>query len=152
MAGEGVPTNRGALDALNMNLTVFSPYLRVGRYFDFGQEKLHYTLLPWIGGQMDISRGSGLVDFPGPRSATFKINDDQFSGIAGVNLKVDFSHFLQLELKHSITCNSDQFYNKNTAMLNLFMTRNVGLSYRYNYSETTMGKDSYNMLGLAVVF
>lgn len=153
MLGEGVPTNMGTLDALDMNLTIFSPYIRVGKYFDFGQEgKLRYTLLPWFGGQMDISRGSGLVDFPGPGSAPFQINDDQFSWIAGVNLKADFYHFLQLEFKRSVAYHTDQFFNKSSAMVNLFITRNIGLSYRYNYNETTMGNDSYNIFGVAIVF
>lgn len=152
LAGEDISTPEGNLDAMNMNLTIFSPYIRVGKYFGFGQKQLRWTLLPWIGGQMDISRGSGLIDFPGPGSAPFNINDNQFSWIAGVNLKVDFSHYLQLELKRSVAYHSDQFFNKSSAMMNLFMSRNIGLSYRYNYNETTMGKDSYTMFGMAIVF
>lgn len=136
-------------DSLNLDLTIFSPYLRIGKYYNFGKDKLHCTLLPWIGGQLDHSRV--LVD-PSPRAATFKIDDDQYFWIAGLNLKVNFSHYLQLEAKRSVAYSRDYFLDKSSAMVNLFLTRNVGLSYRYNYHETTAGEDSYNILGVAIVF
>lgn len=93
-----------------------------------------------------------MVDFPGPGSVAFKANDDQYYWITGLNLKAEFHHFLQLEAKHTITFNRDDYFHKNTAMVNLFLNKNWGLSYRYNDQETTAGKDVYNIFGVAAVF
>lgn len=83
LAGEGIPAKAGNLDALKLDLTVFSPYIRLGKYYNFNEENFHCTLLPWIGGEVDQSRGSGLADFPGPGAAVFEIRDEQISGSPG---------------------------------------------------------------------
>ena len=154
LAGEDVPTKVGVLDAFQVDLTIVSPYLRVGQYFTYDHGQTQCTILPWVGGQWDLSRGDGSVDPPGPWPPTiaFEVDDNQFSWIAGVNLRVQFSHFLQLEAKQAVTYTDGEYFSKSTALVNLFMTRNLGLTYRFNYHETTMGTDSYNLLGLAVVF
>ncbi|MGE5583899.1 MAG: hypothetical protein ACM3X9_15385 [Bacillota bacterium] len=57
-----------------------------------------------------------------------------------------------MEAKRSAVYNADYFLNKGSAIANLFLTRNLALSCRYNYQETTTGKDIYNILGIAAVF
>lgn len=152
MEAEDLLTSAGPLEGINMDLSVTSLYLRFGRYFNFGQDPVRCSILPWIGGELDRSRGSGLVDFPGPGSMGFPMNDDQFSWIAGVNFKASFSYFLQVEAKHSLTYHGSDFFDRSSAMVNLFFTRNLGLSYRYNVQETSTGKDRYIMGGMAFLF
>lgn len=145
-------TASGSLDALEIEQNILSMYVRTGRYYNYEPDKLHLTLMPWIGGQFDQSHGSGLVDFPGPGYTTFDIDEEQISWIAGVNFKINYHHFLQVEVKPSITYHDGEYFQKRSAMVNLFFTRNVGLSYRYNYHETSSGEDSYNIFGVAVTF
>lgn len=152
LSGENIPTDTGNLGAFQLDQEISSLYLRIGRKYDYNPGGVNCSFLPWIGGQLDQTRGTGLVDPYGPAIIPIKTDDDQYSWIAGINLKVDFHHFLQLEAKHSIAYNNDDTLNRSSAMANLFFTKNLGLSYRYNYHQTTVGKDSYNILGLAVLF
>ncbi len=152
LSGKSIPAKTGSLDTFNLDQKISSLYLRIGRNYSYNQGQTSYSVLPWIGGQLDQSRGTGLVDPPGPNSIPIIINTDQFSWIAGVNLKANWRHFLQLETKHSIAYFNSDHLNKNSAMVNLSLTKNLGLSYRYNYHQTTLGKDSYHLFGLAVLF
>lgn len=144
--------NIGGLAGFDLSLDISSIYARIGRYYLFDRGNFHSTMMPWIGGQLDQSRGDGRVDFPGPGAADFKIDDNQFSWIGGVNFKTTFNHFLQLDAKHSISYFDDNYFNKSSAMVNFFLTQKWGLSYRYNYLETSVGKDCYHIFGVAVVF
>ena len=152
LAGEQVPTTSGPLDAFTLDLDVASFYARVGRQYRQEKGAVRWTALPWIGCQVDRIRGDGLADFPGPGSAPFKFDEDRYYTIAGVNLKTHFRHFLQAEVKHSVTVDHNDCFHKTTVMLNFFMTRNVGLSYRYCRQETFAGTDTYGIFGIAAVF
>lgn len=152
LSKEGVPVMTGTLEAFNLKQQISSPYLRLGKYYLFEYNQLHCSLLPWIGGQWDRSQGSGTVDYPGPGSVSFSTDSDSSSWLSGLNCKIDLAHFLQLELKHSLAFQHDHRLNKSTAVINLFLSQNVGLSYRYNYHETTTGHDSYQLMGVAIMF
>jgi len=152
LAGKNVPTSIGALNGFALDQDTSSLYVRFGKYYNHALDDLNWTLMPWLGGQMDHSEGDGLVDPSGHGTITFKVNEDQYYWIAGLNFKADFRHFLQFEAKHTITFNHDDYFHKNTAMINLFVNPNWGLSYRYNNQETACGNDKYHILGLAVLF
>ena len=152
LAGEHVPTAYGPLDALTLDMDTLSLYARVGRYYRREQGGFRWTALPWVGGQWDHSTGDGLADYPGPGSAAFKIDEDRCYAIAGLNLKADYRHFLQAEVKHPLTFDRNDCYHKTVVMVNFFMTRNVGLSYRYCRQGMRDGRDSYSLFGLAMVF
>ncbi len=140
------------LPGFDLDLDVASLYLRAGRYFNYDAGSFQGTVFPWVGGQLDHQTGDGLADYPGPGFAAFKIDDDQYSWIAGLNFKATYHHFLQLDAKHTVTYNHDGYYNKDTAMVNLFFNQRWGLSYRYNYQETSVGNDRYHLFGVAMVF
>lgn len=95
--GTGILTSLGALDAFKLDQDITSLYVRIGRSYNYGENQLRFTVMPWAGGQWDQSRGKGLVDFPGPGSVRFEIDEDGYSWIGGVNLKADYHHFLQVE-------------------------------------------------------
>lgn len=149
--GTGISTVMGTLNAFKLDQDIFSLYVRFGRLYSYGENQLHFTMMPWAGGQADQSRGTGLVAF-GPALASFKVDEDSYFWIGGVNLRADYHHFLQAELKHSITYHDDTRYNKSSAMVNFLFTRNWGLSYRYNHLETAFGEDNYNIFGIAATF
>ena len=152
MKGEQVPTAGGPLDAFDLDMDICSFYARVGKYYNYDRGKFNFRFMPWAGGQLNHSRGKGTVDYPGPGKASFKIDNNRYYWITGLNFKADYCHFLQFEAKHCITFDQNDFYHKTTVMVNVFLTRNLGLSYRYNHQETCAGKDSYNLFGIAAVF
>lgn len=69
-----------------------------------------------------------------------------------MNFKMNFQHFLQIEAKPGITFLDGESYWKKSAMVNVFLTKNIGVSYRYDYHENSSGKDSLSIFGVAVVF
>ena len=152
LSGKNVPFHSGQLEGFDLELRVVSPYIRGGKYYNFGQDRLGGRILPWVGMQLDVSRGTGSVDFQGPGAASFEINDNKLSLITGGNIRMNFSHFLQADAKYSVAYSSGDLLDKRSLVMNLFLTRSVALSYRYKYHETPMGSDSNNMLGIAMVF
>lgn len=152
LTGNNVPSASGRLDGLELDMSVFSPYLRLGKYYVFEGDKLRTTLMPWFGAQVDYIGGSGRVDFPGPGAVDFEMEDDPFSWIAGVNLKLNVHHFLQVEGKYATAYHDGVFQDRHTAIVNLFLSRQWALSYRYQYQENANGTDSYQIVGVAVVF
>jgi hypothetical protein len=152
LMGEDVPTKFGKLPAMQMDFSVTSYYLRIGRYYDFGNDQLHCSVLPWAGWEWDRTDGEGFVAISPRYSVKFPMDDEQSTLLVGLNFKMTFHHFLQAELKHSVVCDHDDYLNRSSAMVNLFFTKNIGLSYRYNRQELAMGTDEHSMLGIAVVF
>lgn len=152
LAGKNVPLAAGRLEGLYLDMSIFSPYLRIGKYYHFGEDKLRTTMLPWIGAQVDYIEGSGRVDFPGPGAIDFTMDDDPFSWIAGVNLKLYVHRFLQIEGKYAAAYHESVFRDKHSAIVNLFFSRRLGVSYRYHHQETDTGIDSYQIFGIAMVF
>jgi hypothetical protein len=150
--GTGIETSMGTLDGFKLDQDILSLYVRLGRSYNYGGDPCRFTVMPWAGGQLDLSRGTGLVDYPGPGSVSFQIDEGNYSWIGGINLKVDYRHFLQAEVKQSITYHDNTCYNKSSAMVNFFFTPKWGLSYRYNHLETATGEDSYNIFGIAATF
>jgi hypothetical protein len=152
LAGKNVPTSMGILNGFNLAQDTSSFYVRFGKYYKQALANLDWTLMPWFGGQTDHSEGDGWVDPSGHGTIPFKINENQYYWIAGLNFKADYHHFLQVEAKHTITFNHNDYFQKNTAMMNLFLNSHWGLSYRYNDQETASGNDKYHIFGLAVLF
>lgn len=151
-AGRQVPTATGILDGFSLSLDTLSLYARAGRNYDLDRARTRWSVMPWAGFQYDRTRGSGLVDFPGPGTAAFTVDSDRHYLITGLNLKAVIHHFLHLELKHNLTLDRDDTFHKTSAMANIFFTRHLGLSWRYNRQETTVGRDRYHLFGAAVVF
>ncbi|MCK9265414.1 hypothetical protein M0P98_00765 [bacterium] len=149
--GKNVPVTMGTLDGFKLDMDVYSLFFRAGRSYATEGKKLNLTMMPWAGVQMDKIRGNGFVDYPGPGEAFFDVVQDEYYGIVGIKLMADYCHFIQGELKYNITFN-DEYYHKVAAMLNLFFSRSLGLSYRFSYQETSVGKDVYNIFGVAVMF
>ena len=142
--------------------TIYVPYARVGHYFYFGsRDRVHLSVLPWAGAQYDVVRGEVevVIDVNGPAppppppiTTTEDIKDEQFSGIAGLNLAATIMHFIELQAKYRATVNADDYLNSFDGLVNVFFTRNWGVSYRYKYSQSSSGSTSYHLGGVAYVF
>lgn len=160
--GTGVEYIRLDMDAGNeiVPLTDFQltnniivPYLRAGRYFLFGGDRVSVSLLPWAGIQQEWVKGDITFIPPGPPiPVEADIDEEDFFGIAGINTSVSIFHFITVDAKYRGTFNADDYFSSVDSMLNVFFTRHWGLSYRFKYSETSSGSTAYHIGGIAYVF
>ena len=129
------------------------PYLRGGRYFYLDLAPVRLSVLPWVGIQPEFVRGELSFDLPFPPiEVEEEIKDDELLVIAGLNVKATILHFIELEAKYRAAFNADEYLNTVSAMVNVFFTPNVGISYRMKYFETTAGTNLYHLGGIALVF
>ncbi len=146
------------LQDFTLTYTITVPYVRAGKYFQFRQGPIVVSILPWAGVQPEFV--SGDVKFSAvfgppptpPTNVSESIDDTDWFGIAGLNLKVNLYHFIEIEGKYQATFNGDDYRSTVNALVNLFLNRSWGLSYRYKYMETSSGSDAYHLLGIACVF
>jgi len=150
-------SNITPLTDFELQNNLFIPYVRFGYKFQFNHGNFKISVLPWTGAEYQGVRGglTMVVDPPGPAPATTTqddIDNNDYLGIAGINLKVNLFHLLDLEAKYNGTFNTKVYYSTRTAMINLFFTRQWGISYRVKYMELEKGSDLYNIFGIAFVF
>lgn len=142
--------------------TIYAPYVRTGYYFYLKKGKgLNYTLMPWAGYETDIVRGEIKTDiqpnFPAPPTITSRTSIDHTYeyGLAGLQFKIDYNHFLNCKLKYhrkySFDSQSGDLHNA-SAMANVNLSRKWGISYRYKYSEEITATNSYHIFGVSYVF
>lgn len=143
----------------NFELTnrIFIPYIRFGYSYRFDQEKFKLSVLPWLGIQYQRVRGdlTMAIDPPGPAPLTTSkenIKSDDYFMITGLNLHARIFHMLEIEAKYYGTFNSKNYYSTTSGMVNLYLSRNLGLSYRIKFMELNKGYDFYNLFGIAFVF
>jgi hypothetical protein len=137
--------------------TIYVPYVRAGHYLYFGsRDRVQLSVLPWAGLQYDIVRGevSLTADPPGPfvQDVVIDLDDEQLSGIAGLNLGAVIFYFLELQGKYRATFNEDDYLSTVDVLANIYVSRSWALSYRFKYSESTAGSTSYHLAGVAYVF
>jgi len=142
---------------LNVPLTVYVPYARVGHYFYLGsRDKVLFSIFPWAGAEYDITRGhSSLVALPPgppPQYVDVDIDDETLYGLAGLSVSATIMHFIELQAKYKLTFNADDRLSTWDAMANVFFTRHWGVSYRFKYMQSTSGSTSYHLGGIAYAF
>ena len=140
--------------------TIYVPYIRAGRYFDFrlgGSSS--FSIFHWAGYQMSASRGDVYVKtdpdgsgFAPEITVEEDIKDENHAAIAGVKLGLNLMHVLDLNLKYKAVMNSEFFFNVVEAMGNFYFTRNVGISMRHKFAETESGNMEYTIFGVCCTF
>ena len=83
---------------------------------------------------------------------TQDIHADYLLGLVGLKYNMVVYRFLDVELKSSLAFNHDEVLTRLAAMVNLYLGRHWGLSYRFLYTENISGANLYNLGGVAVVF
>ena len=142
--------------------TIYAPYVRAGYYFNFNKDKnFKYTLMPWAGFETDVVRGEIKADikpkFPGQPAISSRTNIDHTYeyGLAGLQLNLDYNHFLNCKIKYhrkfSFDSESGDLHNA-SAMVNLFFSKEWGVSYRYKYFEEITGTNNYHIFGISYLF
>ena len=141
------------LSDFELTNNIIVPYMRAGRYFLFNGDALSLSILPWGGIQPEWIGGDIAFTLPGPPfTIEDKIEEQEIFGIAGINASVSISHFITINTKYRGTFNADDYYSSLDSMVNVFFTRNWGLSYRFKYNETSSGVNTYHIGGISYVF
>jgi len=148
-----INTNAGdniiPLQSFLQKFNVFVPYGRVGYRFKYGLSDVKLTLLPWIGSQYEDVWGTMSMSMQGMGTDAAGLVERGFYGLTGINAHANFFHAFELEAKYFAAINHARYLNNTAFMANVFLTRHLGLSYRFEYMETDLGSDRYNMLGVA---
>ena len=148
------------LTDFTLEQNIYAPFLRTGNYFYLNAGKFKFSLLPWIGFEGDSVKGDIYFDLPPNPSPFVPTNVDTFTnstifyGIAGLNFKIKYHHFVDLKLKYSKKkdLGADEYPETASAMLNIYFTRNLGVSYRFKYMESSEMTNVYNIGGLIYSF
>ncbi len=143
-----------------LSQNIYAPYLRAGRYFYFGDDKIKYSFLPWLGFEKDMIRGD--IGFtmpnPGPGPPEFVVNeeadDDASYALAGLNFKITFYHFVELKLKYhgKVDLKENDYYDIASSMLNIYFSRHWGVSYRGKYMKSAEMKNMFHIGGIIFAF
>ncbi len=148
-----------ALSDFRMTNRVYAPYFRFGRYIDFGSGMKKFSLLPWGGIEWDLIRGSlgfnmNSPGMPVPVPVDEEIRDNYAYAIAGFNGKAVLWHFLELSAKYyrKFSLDGHQDLDVFSGMVNIYINRNWGFSYRYKRMEVSVSKNIYHMGGPVFIF
>jgi hypothetical protein len=149
------------LSEFSMINNVYAPYFRFGRYIDFGSSLKQVSFLPWGGIERDIIRGdlnfiipSMAPGMPAPPPVDEEIKSDYTYALIGLNGKVTLFHFFEMSAKYYRKFSLDHGDDLNvfSGMLNVYLNRHWGLSYRFKYMEVSISTNTYHMGGIAFLF
>ena len=143
-----------AMTSFDMNNNILYYYARAGQYRYFEAGKFKGSLLPYIGYSYEKVDIDLKIDFTSPfipDTDENVISKDRYP-IAGLNLKTKFHHFLETKLKYMSRFEKPHTAHSATAIVNIYLTRNFGLSYRYKYIEHGKSSDTYQLAGIMVCF
>lgn len=136
---------------LTNNINIF--YLRLGRYFTFGSSNTKFSVMPWMGTELDLAEGDVSFVVPGPTGIVqSKIEEETVLAISGINLKLFLYHIWELNIKYSAAFDAEDYYSRIKFMSNIYFSRHWALSYRFNYHETSYGPTSNHLGGITYVF
>ena len=129
-------------------------YLRAGRYYLFERGTVKGSILPWVGYEIDEAEGHVAFRTPNPFAPPVRedFDTDHEFVMAGLNLTARMYHFLHLKIKYMGRFGSHEYLDSTNVMLNVFMRKNWGISYRYKNMEFTTGSNTYNLVGILFRF
>lgn len=140
---------------IDSSMMFYVPFLRVAYQYEiFNKNSVKLSLMPWVGAQYDISRVetdvTGDFDGPGPMP-TMTVSDSSDSetlqGLAGMKLGINLYHFIDISLKYKLQFSEGEYSHSIDALNNIYFTRDLGLSYRFKYSQSS-SDNTYHLLGL----
>lgn len=156
----------GAHD-FKMTLDVSAPYARAGRYLNFTQQQNRYSIFLWGGYERDMISGEHSFSIIIPtsippsivRQIKTDLNETYDYALAGIALHGTFFHFFDIQFKIHRKFGFDAAESSNVVSLltNVFVTRHLGVSYRFKTMKAVFGEGSYcintyHLGGLIVMF
>ena len=143
------------LQDFELQTSVVAPFLRAGKQFPLANDWAELVIFPWAGAELDFVRGdlSFFVPFPFPgQTVKTDLDETDLYALAGINLRSTLLRFLQLDAKYSAAFDPHSWYPRASLMTNVFLTRQLGLSYRFSYMQTSAGSTMYNIFGVVAMF
>ena len=149
-----------AINDFGLSQNIYAPYVRAGKYFYLGNDKIKYSFMPWIGAEADVIKGD--IDFiipsmyPGMPDVNVEdsVDDDSYYALAGLNFKATFYHFIDLKLKYhcKVDLQESNTYDVVSSMLNIYFNRSWGISYRGKYMKGAEMENIYHIGGVVYAF
>ena len=145
------------LHRFDLNNAVIAPFLRAGYRFEHNFGHVRIFMFPWAGVQQELVRGNLYIE-PTPLWTTAMppiaetISEDHTYALAGCGAGVNFFHFVDIEAKMHRMIRNDVQYNHYSSMINLFLSRKWGVSYRFRYMEMSTGTNAFHFFGVAYIF
>ena len=147
------------LKDFTMNNNVLAPYARFGYRFQLNHGSVDCAVLPWVGAEYQKVWGTLSFVPPGPPMGlgppihfNQDIHDESGYAMAGLNVNATFFHAFEVEGKYYGAFNRHTYLSDASSLVNFYLTKHWGLSYRLKYMETTQGRDLYNIFGIAFMF
>ena len=150
----------GILNGFDLSQNIYAPFMRGGKYFYLGDDKIKYSFMPWAGFEADIINGD--IDFiipsmgPGAPETPVRddVDNDTFFALAGLNFKATFYHFIDLKLKYhcKVDLKESDTYDVVSGMLNIYFNRSWGVSYRTKYLKSAEMENIYHIGGIVYAF
>ncbi|MBN2435843.1 MAG: hypothetical protein JXK07_11320 [Spirochaetes bacterium] len=141
-------------DDFTMDQSIVTPYARIGQNVIFGQTT-NLRIFPWIGFGKKYSESEGSFTFSpaeGAPSTTVPLESDTDENVflTGINLHFTFDRYFCVQFKYLIDRNLKTETNNYSlsAILNAYVHKHAGISYRFMYNEYTTGEDIINMVGI----
>ena len=149
-----------AINDFGLSQNIIAPFIRGGKYFYLGNDKIKYSFMPWVGAEADVIKGD--IDFiipamyPGMPDVNVEdsVDDDSFYALAGLNFKATFYHFIDLKLKYhcKVDLKESDTYDVASGMLNIYFNRSWGISYRTKYMKSVEMENIYHIGGIVYAF
>ncbi|MCX7984016.1 MAG: hypothetical protein N3A63_03825 [Bacteroidetes bacterium] len=132
------------------------PYVRAGYQHIIHSTHWRISLFPWIGVQYQHIRGKLRfeMDPPGPTPLFRReenIGSNKYFALTGLNVNTRFFHVLEIEAKYYGAFRNNEHHSNASWMVNVYLSRSLGLSYRGKYIEFSNGYDIYNIVGIALI-
>lgn len=107
-------------------------------YVGYGQEKIFGNIRFDVNGSMPAKRAS--------------IDSDKNYWISGLNVNLNFHRIINLKIKHMASYKKEKTYNSYSAIFNVFINKNRGISYIFKDMQNSSGKNIYNLASIVFVF
>lgn len=145
------------LHRFDLKNAVIAPFLRAGYRFEHAFGYVRISAFPWLGVQQELVRGNLYVE-PTPLWTTAMppivetISENHTYALAGCGAGVNLFHFIDIEAKAHKMIRKDVQYSHYSSMVNLFLSRKWGVSYRFRYMEMSVGTNAFHFFGVAYIF
>jgi len=131
--------NISAMKAFRLTNDVLYGYARLGRYFYASSANTNFTLMPYCG--YSVEKVTGWINMwvaknppPTLRPTKVSISDDADYALGGLNFSAVYRHFLELQLKYMGRL-AVKIEHDLSGMSNIYLRRNLGISYRYKLMQ-----------------
>jgi len=140
---------------VDKNINIY--LLRFGLIYKSNYKNINYRILPYIGKAYFNLDGNVVIDPYGPPPKIVSdISQKNYYWVIGSNLNLSPLRFIEFQIKYSFYFKNNKNINNSEIMLNFFLNKSIGISYRYKFLDLNISeienKIKYNMFGIVYLF